>query len=318
MSANVLPFNAETQTAPPVPDDTEPTLDPEPVLDPEPDIDPDVATGATALVPAVMQVLPADFPLPALIRFVPDGRLRRSADEAAAYALSIKVVGPDGLSSADLACTALRTSLKAIEDHFAEPCEIANKLHKSLTGARADWLARGTAALKQVGGAMATEQLRLRRIADEERRKAQEEADRQMRELARKHAAEAEKAKAPAPVVEELKRQAETCTAPPVIAPTIAPTLAGSSVVTTWKARIAGTPACDDPNPATADFTPGQKLEALKLMKAILDGKAPLTGIEINWKYWNSRAKADKSTLAIPGIEAFEEVGTRAKGSRAR
>jgi hypothetical protein len=53
-------------------------------------------------------------------------------------------------------------------------------------------------------------------------------------------------------------------------------------------------------------------------MKAILDGRAPLAAVEINWSYLNRRAKADKGTLAIPGVEAFEEGSVRAKGSRSK
>jgi hypothetical protein len=94
--------------------------------------------------------------------------------------------------------------------------------------------------------------------------------------------------------------------------------LRSSSVVKTWKARIAGTPADDEPLPDIASLTPAQRIQVLKLLDAIIAGAAPLTCIEINTSYLSSRAKADKSTLAIPGIEAYEDMGTRAKGSRAR
>lgn len=271
-----------------------------------------------ALVPTVMQVLPADFPLPTLIHFVPNPLLRQRADEAAAYALSLTVHGPEGLQTADLASTALRTSLKAIEDHFAEPADIANQLHKSITSTRSDWLSRGQAALKQISGRIATEQLRLKREADEVRRKAQEEADRKAREERRREAELAAKQHAPKAVVEELQKQAEMVTAPPVTVPVAAPVLTGNAVVTTWKGRPTGTPGSDDPNPSTDALTPAQKVEFLKTVKAILDGRAPIQTLSYNWTYINKRAKADKSTLAIPGIEAYEEVGTRAKATRAR
>jgi hypothetical protein len=302
------------------------TVDPEPEIE----LDPESATPATveeidldsdpADVPtlALMQILDADFPLPTLIRFVPDVRLKQAVDEATAYALSVKVEGADGVQRADLALTALQTSLKAIEEHFKEAAQIADDLHKRITGTRAEWLAAGKAAKATVGGRLATEQRRLDAIAAEAKRKAQAEADRAAREVARREAEAAEKAKAPAPVVEELKRQAETITAPPVAAQVVAPTLRGSTVVTTWKARIAGTPADAEPNPEIKDLTPGQRLQVFELLKGILDGRAPIAAIALDWSYLNRRAGADKSTMQIPGLEPFKQDGTRAKGSRAR
>lgn len=298
------------------------------------DIEPDVESDGLAIAPdtpepsaaaasllstGLIEILPADFPLPILARFIPNPALRVAADQAAAYAASIAVAGPEGLQRADLALTALRTSLKAIDEHFEEPTKIANDLHKRLTGIRGEWQSRGKQTIENVGRAMYTEQRRLDAIAAEERRQAQAEADRLARETARREAQAAAAAQAPAPVVEELQRQAETATAPPVApSPSAPPVMKGSTTVTTWKARIAGTPGADDPNPETAELSPAQRVQVLVLLKAILDGRAPITAIEMNWKVLNARAKADKSTLAIPGIEAYEEGSVRAKGSRSR
>jgi hypothetical protein len=297
-------------------------LEPEPemelAIEPEPEPEPETASPLPAVPVALMQVLPADFPLPGLIRFVPDPALRKAVDEASTYALGVEVSGPEGLQRADVAVTALRTSLKAIEDHFEEPVGIANKLHKQLTGVRGEWLERGTAAVRTVGQRIYTEKQRLDAIEREQRRKAQEEADRKAREDARKEAEAAERAKAPARVVEEMKRQAETVTAPPVPVSAPAPKLQGSSTVTTWKARIAGTPAIDEPNPDIEQLTLPQWQRVRELLCAIVEGTAPRAAIQVNWSYLNKRAKADKSTLQIPGIEAFDEGGVRAKGTRAK
>jgi hypothetical protein len=102
-----------------------------------------------------------------------------------------------------------------------------------------------------------------------------------------------------------------------VATPTPAPVLRGSTTVTTWKARLAGTPASTN-RTLHREFTPAQRAKVLELLPAIVDGKAPLAAVEINWPYLNKRAKADKSTLAIAGIEAYEEGSVRAKGSRSR
>jgi hypothetical protein len=320
------------------------TVDPEPEIE----LDPESAAPATveeidldsdpADVPtlALMQILDADFPLPTLIRFVPDVRLKQAVDEATAYALSVKVEGADGVQRADLALTALQTSLKAIEEHFKEAAQIADDLHKRITGTRAEWLAAGKAAKATVGGRLATEQRRLDAIAAEAKRKAQAEADRAAREVARREAEAAEKARAPAPVVEELKRQAETITAPPVQTPVIAPILRGNTVVPRWKARFRGTPAEADPNPEIKNLTPAQRLQAFHLIVNVAAKLAhdlglalepdylskcpgaPLAVIAIDWSYANRRADADKSTFQIPGLEPFKQDWTRSKASRAR
>ena len=298
------------------------------VVDDEPDIDipppiAAVATGPaiveTALVPvALMEVLPADFPLPALIRFVPDGRLKAAAEQASAYALAVDVAGPEGVQRADLALTALRASQKAIEEHFKEPTSIANQLHKSLTGKCSEWLSPGRSALDTVSKRAYAEQQRLQRIADEARRVEQEEANRVAREVAKREAEAAAKNQAPPQVVQELERRAETATAPPVAAAASAPPkLAGSTPVTTWKARPQGTPADAEPNPRIAEMTVEQLAQARVLLRAILDNRAPITAIEICYATLNGRAKADKSTFNIPGFEAFADGGLRAKSSRA-
>lgn len=307
----------------------EPEIELEPEADDEIEIEIEIESAADQApadpvdaAPAVslMQVLPADFPLPTLIRFVPDLRLRAAADEAARYALAIEVAGPEGLQKADLALTAVRTSLKAIEESFKEPTEIANDLHKSLTSTRADWLKPGKQAIEQVGRKVYAEQRRLDAIATEERRKAQAEADRQAREAAAKQAREAERAKAPAPVVEELKRQAETAKAAPVqTAATVVPAMAHTTVTKKWTCTIAGTPRdAGDQQPSVEALTDAQRGQFLILLKAVLDGRAPIAAVTPNWSYLSKRAKSDESTLAIPGIEAYDAGGVRAKATRAR
>lgn len=319
MTADLLTFpNAGDDVAiePDQPIEIEPEIEPDVEIEPSvPAVPP--SSDAPAAV-ALMEVLPADFKLPALIKFIPNPALRGDADKAAVYALGIKVEGPEGLQRADLALSALRASLKAIDEHLEEPIGVANALHKRLTSVRSEWQAQGAAAIKTVGNRIFIEQRRLETVAADERRAAQAEADRVAREAAKREADAAEKAQAPAPVVEELKRQAETVTAPPVAAAAPAPALRSSTTVTTWKARIVGTSGSDEPNPGIEALSPAQRLKVFDLLKAILDGKAPLAAVEISWSYLNKRAKADKRTLAIAGIEAFEEGSVRAKGSRAK
>lgn len=300
-------------------------------LQESPGIEPEPATGLTpaqerivaeavrdldAVAPLV-QVLPKDFPLPVLTRFVPNLALKTAAEQAASYALAVDVTGPEGLQRADLALAALRTSQKAIEDHFEEPASIANQLHKAITGVRGDWLKAGKAAIDTVGGRVWTEQRRLEALAAEERRKAQEQADREAREQAQREAEAARKNDAPKQVVEELQRRVETAVAPPV--PEVAaPVMRSTSTVTTWKARPKGTPASAEPNPDMADLTLAQRERVLELMRAVLEKRVEITVFELNWKKLNDRAKADRGTFDLPGFEAFECGGVRAKGTRSR
>lgn len=309
-------------------EDTDPDID----LD-EPDIDleapaPDPPAAAlpagvveTALVPVpLMQVLPADFELPALIKFVPDARLKQQADDAVAYLLSVDVTGPEGLQRADVALATERDTRKAIEAHFAEPTEIAHKLHKRLTGMRGEWCAPGEHAAKTVGQRVWAERQRLDRLAAEERRKAQEEANRIAREQASKEAEAAKKNQAPPQVVQELERRVETATAPPVSVPASAPPpMQTTTVVTTWKARIKGTPANDDPNPKMADLSPAQWEQVKAAMQRAIDGDSTArSAFEICWSVLNGLAKAQKGSFALPGFEAYQDGGVRAKGSRSR
>jgi hypothetical protein len=308
-------------------------IEPEPLgsptleVEPEPiEVEPEQATPVTlrtehggtvgTLVP-VAEILPADFPLPTLIRFVPNVALKVHAEQAAAYALSVDVTGPEGMERADLALAALRESQKAITEHFIEPVEIANRLHKRLTGLRSEWVAPGDEAAKTVGNRVWEEKRRLDAIAAAERRKAQEAADAEARKKAREEAEAAAKNQAPPQVIEELTRRVETATAPPVAAAPVA-TMKSTSVVTAWKARPKGTPADAEPNPSIAEMSPSQLLMVDELLKGILEKRAPYTAIEINYSILNSRAKGDQKTFNIPGFEAFEHGGVRAKGGRRR
>lgn len=301
-------------------------LDDELLIEPEgestePEIEPGAPPVLTAAEPLVshglVEILPADFPLPSLVKFVPNQALRSAVDHAATTALAVVVEGAEGLQRADAALTTLRGSLKAIEEHFEAPTKTAHDLHKRLTGIRSDWQASGKTALATLSSRMVTEQQRLDRLAAEERRRAQEEADRQAREAARREAEAAAVRQAPTHVVEELKQQAESAVGPPVSRPApAASVLPGSTATKTYKARLAGAAGDEEPNPRMAELTPQQREQVFLCLRAILDGKAPLACLEIDWSYLNNRAKADKATFAIPGFEAFEVGGLRAKAKR--
>lgn len=294
----------------------EPSLDEDVELEIEPDVPLPAAKDPAPTPMALAEILPPGFVIGPLTQFVPNVSLRVTADAAADYALTIPVEGADGLQRADLALTAVRSTLKAIEAHLEDPIQIAHKLHKRLTSVRTEWMAHGTTVVDSVGKAIFAEQRRLEQIALDARRQAQSEADARERAAAQREADAAAAAQAPALVVEELKRQALTATAAPVQGPAVAPVLRGSSTVTTWKCRLIGTPGSDEPNPKMADLTPAQRAHVMTLMKAVLEGKAPLAFFELNWGVMNKRAQAERSALAVPGLESVELGSVRAKSGR--
>jgi hypothetical protein len=287
--------------------------EPEEVLVEEPEPEPQ----ALAPMPLV-QVLPADFPLPALIRFVPDPRFREACQIAAAAALACEVTGAEGLLVADQKLIEARAAIKAAEQHFEEPIGISHQLHSSLCTTRREWTTGAVDAVTTVSGRILVEKQRLERIAAEERRKAQEEENRKLREEIAKRAEEAKKAEAPAAVVENLLEQAKTAQAAPVssFAASSPPKLAGSSTTENWQPTIKGTARDAEQQPAMADLSNEQRAVVLDAMKAVLEGRAPITVFEINWGYIKKRAKSDKATFAIEGFEAYDAGGLRAKPGR--
>jgi hypothetical protein len=286
-------------------------------IEPEPEPAPRTIEPAPAEL-SLMRVLPADFPLATLLTFLPDVKLKQRVEAAAAAALAIDVTAEGGLVRADEALVPVRAGLKEIDEGFRLPCDIANKLHKRLTGLRADFMGAGEDAVRSVGRAIYNEHVRLQHLADEAKRKAQEDADRQAREEAQRAADQAKKSAAPAAVVAVLEQRAAAATAPPVATTAPAPKLQHSSAVAKWRARLRGTLPGADPHPATKELTLPQQEALLELLKAIVEGKpgASLALIEVNWATADKRASADGTTMAIPGLEAFDEGGTRAKGRR--
>jgi hypothetical protein len=266
-------------------------------------------------VPLLQTLLPDDVSLPALVRFVPNVQLRRMAEAVASDALAVDVTGPDGLAQADAALALLRDCQRDITEHFREPCEIAHTLHKELTSRRAEWLAFGDAAIQTISHRIWSEDQRLKRLADEERRRAQFEADRQAREDARKAAKEAAAAEAPRLVLAALEDEAATAMAPPVHLPDVAP-LRMTSIVELWNVRICGTLPTADPHPSIETLTPMQWESVKQLLVAVLEGRESRPVLALNWGYLTKRAQHEKAAFTIPGFEAYKEGRTRAKPGR--
>jgi sulfite reductase alpha subunit-like flavoprotein len=289
----------------------------EPQLDLEPDPD-DVPMEEPAVLGAapyaLMEVLPADVPLPMLAQFVPNTILRTTALVMAERANELQVHGAEGLEKADHVRSDVKDTIVAIEAHFAEPVAIAHKLHSRLTGLRAEWLAECRFALDGLNRKMYAEQHRLAELDAAARRAAQEEADRQAREDAKRRAEEAKAAQAPAAVVESLFEEAESTKSAPVYIPPTIPALKSTTMVEDWVVTVKGT-ARDDPEqqPASHEASVLQLEQMQETMKAILAGKAPVATLTWNWKLIAKQAKAGQSTYKVAGLEVYNRGGVRSK-----
>lgn len=268
----------------------------------------------------LMQILPADFRLPVLTKFVPDPAIKARLDKALSYAASIEIVGKgrDGIQTADVALSELNAAIAVAEKHFEDPASIAFELHRHVTTTRASWVNQCKDAVKRLGQAIWRETNRLNDEAAAERRRRQDEANRIAREEADREAAKAAANNAPAPVVEKLQERAKTAVAPPVAPPAAAPPLTDNSVVTTYKARLASTPEdAEELAPALTALTPAEQADVLKLFKAIVDGRTDLLAlVSVNYAAINKLAVAQEATFNVPGFVAFKTGGTRKKAAR--
>lgn len=280
----------------------------------EPDAPEVLPAGDPAGELVLARSLPEGFNLPALLRFLPDVRLKQRADALAADALAIDVTVEGGLVAADEALAPLRESVTEIETCFEDPTSLANQLHKRLTGLRTDFCTAAKAALETVSKRIAAEKRRLDQVALEAQRAAQAAADKQARADAQKAADAAKAAGQSKTVVAQLKEQAKVAVAPPVASPVRTPVLASTSVVAKWKARFVGSPADADPNPEVADMTADQQEQLRRVLLAVGNGQLPLAVCAgLDWSYLNKRAAAEKKTFEMPQLEAFDEGGTRKK-----
>lgn len=272
-------------------------------------------------VPAVGErradLMPNDFALPALVRFVPNAALREVLERAVEAVVAIDVTAPGGLVAADQALGTVRDAMKAIEAHFDEPKRLAHEEHKRITGKLAEWLQIGEQAVADVGRRLIAENERLTALARENAQREQEALDREASAAARQEATFAAAAGAPAEVVADLERAAEHARATTVATVAEPVGLARNTVAKSWKARLVGTRAGDEINPDSDELTPTQIVAFENLLRAVLDGRASRACVSINWKYNNKRASSDKSAMLIPGLEAVQVAGLKAKGGRA-
>lgn len=273
----------------------------------------------------LMQILPADFRLPALTKFIPNPAVKARIDTALAYAKTIEIdgKGQDALAKMDPALTELNDAIAAGDAEFEDAAGIAFELHRYVTGKRAEWVNGPKADAKAFGTAVWKETERLKTEAERERRRDQEAANAKAREEAAAAAAEAARNKAPAPILQKLQEQAKTAVAAPVAPPArsfggFGGSTSSNTVVTTWKARLASTSEeAEELAPALTALSPDEQADVLKLFAAIVGGRTDLLAlVSVNYGAINKLAVSQESTFNVPGFVAYKTGGTRKKARR--
>src|SRR5262245_21069628 len=114
---------------PPEPDLPPPPEDDQAMPEPAEEVHPPALVAETSAVAHadLVELLPADFPLPQLIKFAPDTRLRLQADTDAVKLLSMQVVDEASKGVVEACLTQQRAHRAAITEIFREPCAIADR-----------------------------------------------------------------------------------------------------------------------------------------------------------------------------------------------
>jgi hypothetical protein len=241
----------------------------------------------------------------------------------ASRALSFtRVVDDDGQAALDALRDEMKAHQQAIEDRLDRFVTVAHRLHKALTGLRAAALDRVPAAVTHAGALLGA-YLRRKEEAEADRQRAEREkalaaerarlkAEADVAEAERRRlAAAAAKAQKTDPAAAQLLQQAAdrealaaeqarqdaaTVTAPPVAAQTIAaPT--GASTRDNWQALPAHAETWDD-------MPIRDKRDLILFIAARLaaDDGSFIHLVDVSTKACNQLAKAQKGTMAIPGL----------------
>lgn len=159
----------------------------------------------------------------------------------------------------------------------------AHEAHKALIREKQDAEAPLVQAEATYKGALIAYQDELNRKAREEQARLEEQA-RKERERLEARAAKAEE-KGKEEKAEALRMQAATVATPVVsIAP---PKVSGISTRESWKARVT---------------------DKMALVKAVAEGKVPLTALDVNATFLANQARALKTELNYPGVEVYKDT----------
>jgi hypothetical protein len=95
----------------------------------------------------------------------------------------------------------------------------------------------------------------------------------------------------------------------PVTVPSAIPKVAGVSRRGTWKARLKGS------KPWPAPVSTQEGIESFKLLvKAVAEGKVPLSVLSFDERSCSLQAKSQESLMDFPGVEAYQEFSHSGRG----
>lgn len=222
--------------------------------------------------------------------------------------LKIKVSSPDEYQRAGQLLLTAKSYMKDLEETFEPEKTRRFNSHRELCAE----LNRGMAPAEAIGKALSAAITNFQREAERQRQAEQA----RLQELARKQAEEEQRKRqeenALAAAIEaeqsgnkELAEQiisapidSTPAWVPPVILQSSVPKIEGLSSRNTWKARVKGDPG-----------TPEHEANFLLLVKAVAEGKAPMSLLKLNDAALNQLGKAMKTQLNVPGCESYQDTG---------
>lgn len=241
-----------------------------------------------------------------------ESQLTASAEKQLNLARAYKITTPalyaaaaDDLKSIKSKLTELDTQRKSI----TKPLDEAKAAVMNLFRPAIDFLQQAESTIKGSMLAFDEEQERLRQEEERRLRAAQEEERQRIQQAAERAAREAREAEAAAASAQspDEKQAAEsrlaeaTALVDTVQSQQSAISVAPTPVVSVSSPKVSGI--------ARKSTWRGECFDLQALVKAVAEGKAPITLLELNTTALNQMAKAMKETLSIPGCRAVEEKG---------
>ena len=270
-----------------------------------------VSSAPSETLTPIITLLPPEFRIPELAKPVIDLRYIAEADAHAARLRAMVVNTGDDCVAADAAIAVQRTYKLGIEAQLEDFIALTHGLHKWGTTKRGEYTKASDEAIKAVGVTVSLCLARLRREAEEEQRKRQEDADTAERARLQREADIARR-QGQVAVAKAIEQDAATAMAPPVALATT-PTLAHSTTQKSWKIRMIAC-GCETEGHCRSPEVHEQAVRAL--LAGILERKDPIAAIKVDWTYLGQRARADEKTLNITGFEVWEASGLKSRPGR--
>jgi hypothetical protein len=248
--------------------------------------------------------------------------LAHRADRIVAAAQALQVVDAKSFAQADEGIASLKAQAKAIEGFFEDDIKRAHAAWDGLTKKRKSYLDPIKAALEILGKRWYAFKTAEERKAAEEQARLEREAQERERERLKK---EAEAAAAEAARLEAEAMRADTRDAALELEAQAQETQAQAQQLA-LDAATAPAPVIHHQSSALAEAGPTKNRGAEKwtfrvtdkmaLIKAVAEGKVSHEALLPHDVYLRARAKADKDTIKIPGVQFFDEGSVGAKGRR--